>query len=50
MSGTVGRTGSFEVVVTVGNGEPTLVHSKLASGSFPAFSDLAKTIVASALV
>ena len=50
LSGAVGRTSSFEVQVTVGDGEPTLVHSKLASGSFPAFADLAKTIVASARI
>lgn len=48
VSGAVGRTSSFEVTVTVAAGAPTVVHSKLTSGSFPVFDALAKTIVDSA--
>ena len=48
VTGTTGRSGSFEVVVTLGEGEPQGVYSKLSTGTFPVFATLAQTIVDSA--
>ncbi len=48
VSGAAGRSSSFEVVVTVGEGEARNVYSKLSTGAFPVFDDLAKSIVDSA--
>ena len=49
VTGAAGRSSSFEVVVTIGEGAPgAVVYSKLEKGTFPIFTDLAKTIVDSA--
>ncbi len=48
VTGATGRSSSFEVLVTVGEGEPVQVYSKLSTGAFPAFDALAKSIVDSA--
>ena len=48
VSGAAGRSSSFEVNVSVGGAAASLVHSKLATGSFPAFEALAQSIVDSA--
>ncbi len=48
VSGAVGRTSSYEVTVSVGGAPPAVVHSKLATGSFPSYEALAQSIVDSA--
>lgn len=40
----VGRRSSFEVTVKYSSGESKLWHSKLQSGEFPEFDDLAHAI------
>ncbi len=44
VSGGEGRGGSFEVTVTK-DGKEAVVYSKLATGKFPNYRELAKSIV-----